>query len=365
MKANILLIMKQKMFFLLVFTLLATFLNSCNQQEEIKRNESARQITKSPPANRLEIVKKRKKLICGVHGGIKGFSFKDENDRYSGIDVDICRAVAAALFDDPEAVEYKNLSANDRFTAVSTGDVDILSRNTTWTLKRDATLKVDFAAITFYDGQGLMVRNNSGIKKWEDLNNKSICVTTGTTSELNLYDEMEQRGVIYNTVRFLEYDNAVIAYKEKRCQAITFDRSQLFARKLTLEDKEKHHILEDVISKEPLGPAVLEGDSRWFKVVRWVTYATIEAEELGINSQNLEEMKKSPNPRIRRFLGVEGDLGLTLGLDPDFTDRIIYHVGNYQEIYDRNLGADSELQKPRGQNQLWKNGGLLYSPPFR
>jgi len=360
--------MKPKIFLLSIATLLATFLHGCNlQQEEIIKNEPSPKVTaetKGAPS-RLEIAKKRKRIVCGVHGGIKGFSIRQENDRYSGIDVDICRAVAAALFDDPEAVEYVNLGTNNRFSAVSVGNVDLLSRNTTWTLKRDSALTIDFAAIVFYDGQGVMVRKNSGIAKWEDLNNQSICVTTGTTSELNLYDEMARRQLNYYPVKFLEYNNAFTAYQAGRCQGITFDRSQLFARKSVLEDSDRHIILDEVISKEPLGPVVIEGDSKWLEAVRWVVYATIEAEELGINSQNLEEMKTSQNPRIKRFLGIEGDLGFTLGLAPDFAQRIVRHVGNYQEIYDRNLGENSKLQIPRGQNQLWKNGGLLYSPPFR
>ncbi len=357
--------MQQKTFFFLIIIVIATLLNACDRRQKIESDPTAQQSEKLTPTSRLAIVKEREKVICGIHGGIKGFSFKGERDRYSGIDVDICRAVAAALFNNPEAVEYKTLSSNNRFTAVANGDVDILSRNTTWTLKRDGALKVNFAAITFYDGQGIMVRKNSGIQSWEDLNNRFICVTTGTTSELNLFDEMARLQVNYNIVRFLKYENALTAYREGRCQGITFDRSQLFARKLTLADKEQHDILEEVISKEPLGPAVVEGDNEWFEIVRWVTYATIEAEELGITSANIAEMKQSKNPKIRRFLGIEGDLGLSLGLAPDFTERVVTHVGNYQEIYDRNLGTNSELEIPRGQNKLWKNSGLLYSPPFR
>ncbi|MGK7916546.1 MAG: amino acid ABC transporter substrate-binding protein [Prochloraceae cyanobacterium] len=358
---------------LLISLVTSTFLTSCYEQQAIvtqtPSSSSENTKTESSETNetesRLELVKKRQRLICGINGRLPGLSYKDKNGNYSGLDVDICRAVAAALFNDPDAVEYRSLGSNERFTAVSLGKIDLLSRNTTWTLKRDAVFDVDFASIVFYDGQGIMVRQDSGITKFEDLNNKSICVATGTTNELNLYDEMRRKGINFTPVKYLDEFNVFKGYRERRCEAFSSDRSQLLARKFSFENPNQHLILEDTISKEPLGPAIIDNDSEWLAVVRWITYALIEAEELGINSTNLEEMKQSENPQIRRFLGLEGNLGRSLGLSKDFTQHIIYHVGNYGEIYERNLGEKSPFKLPRGLNDLWKNGGLLYSPPFR
>jgi general L-amino acid transport system substrate-binding protein len=349
--------MRQSIFFLLAIAFSTAFLSACNQGKDSSQLLSSE--------NRLDLIKNRKKLICGVDGKLPGFSLKDEEGNYSGFDTDICRAVAAALFNDPEAVDYKELNPNQRFTAVAFGDVDMLSRNSTWTLTRDASFKINFSSVLLYDGQSVMVRTDSGIKSLEDLNNKSVCVTTGTTTELNLYDDMNQRGINYNPIKFLDNYNTFNAYLQKRCQAVTFDRSQLFTRKSSLTNPAEHIILEETISKEPLAPAVSENDPRWFEAIKWITYALIEAEELGINQANLEQMKKSENPKIRRFLGLEGDLGQNLGLPKEFTQYIISHVGNYGEIYERNLGNKSPYNIPRGLNALWKNGGLLYSPPFR
>ncbi len=316
-------------------------------------------------ASRLQTVLDRGELVCGVEGNIPGFSFVDESGTYSGLDVDVCRAVAAALFDDPDAVVYRNLDSTERFTALAGGEVDMLSRNTTWTLSRDTSVGMEFAPTTFYDGQGMMVRTDSGITTLEDFAGRSICVETGTTTELNLTDQMRQRGVEFEPVVFQDANAAYAAYSEGRCDGMTSDKSQLLARRSTLPSPDDHILLEATMSKEPLGPVTINNDSAWFDTVKWTTYALIEAEELGITQENVGEFLESENPTVRRFLGVEGNLGEEMGLPNDFVQRIITHVGNYGEIYTRNLGEDSEFQLERGLNDLWTNGGLLYAPPFR
>jgi general L-amino acid transport system substrate-binding protein len=315
--------------------------------------------------NLWNTVKNRGKLICGVSGEIPGFSFVGTDGKYSGIDVDVCRAVAAALFDNPEAVEYRNLSAKERFTALQTGEVDILSRNTTWTLSRATSVGLDFAPVVLYDGQALLVRKNSAIKSLKDLNNKAICVQTGTTTEQNLADQMRKRGITYKPVVFEDVNVTFATYAQGRCDAVTADRSALVARRTKLPKPEDNVILNEVLSSEPLAPAVAKGDSKWADTVKWVVYSLIKAEELGITSQNLPQSVTTKDPDIKRFLGTEGNLGEGLGLTKDFAARIVKHVGNYGEIYDRNLGPKTNLNLPRGQNQLWTKGGLLYSPPFR
>ncbi|BAZ38484.1 amino acid ABC transporter periplasmic amino acid-binding protein [Calothrix sp. NIES-4101] len=315
--------------------------------------------------NRWDTVKNRGQLICGVSGEVPGFSFVGTDGKYSGIDVDVCRAVAAALFDNPDAVEYRNLSAKERFTALQTGEVDILSRNTTWTLSRTSSVGLEFAPVVFYDGQAIMVRQNSNIKTLADLKGKAICVQTGTTTEQNLADQMRKRGITYKPVVFEDVNVTFATYAEGRCDGITADRSALVSRRSLLPKPEDNLILDEVISSEPLAPAVAKGDSKWGDVVKWVVYSLVKAEELGINSQNLGQFATSTDPDIKRFLGTEGNLGESLGLTNDFAARIIKHVGNYSEVYDRNLGAKTKLNLARGQNQLWTKGGLLYSPPFR
>lgn len=315
--------------------------------------------------NLWDTVKSRGKLICGVSGELPGFSFVGPDGKYSGLDVDVCRAVAAAVFDNPDAVEYRNLNAKERFTALQTGEVDILSRNTTWTLSRDTSQGLDFAPVVFYDGQGVMVRKNSGIKSLADLKNKAICVQTGTTTEQNLADQMRKRGITYKPVVFEDVNITFATYSEGRCDAITTDRSGLVSRRTTLLKPDDNVILDEVLSSEPLAPAVAKGDSKWSNAVKWVVYSLVKAEELGINSQNLAQFASSNDPDIKRFLGTEGNLGEGLGLTKDFTARVVKHVGNYGEVYDRNLGAKTKLNLARGQNQLWSKGGLLYSPPFR
>ena len=312
--------------------------------------------------NRLDIVKKRGSLICGVNGQLPGFSSVD-NGNYSGLDVDLCRAVASALFDDPNAVEFRNLNAEERFAALQSGEIDLLSRNTTWTLSRDAVEGMDFTPTTFYDGQGLLVSQDSEIDNLEDLDRKTVCVASGTTTEQNLAEQMQKRGLSYASIVLEDTDQLYDAYEQGECEIATGDRSQLVSRRATLKNPEQHKVLNLVLSKEPLSPVVADGQAEWFDVVKWVTYATIKAEELGINSRNVDRFARTNNPQIRRFLGMEGNLGQDMGLPSDFAKRVIKQVGNYGEIYKRNIGQPYGL--PRGANALWKNGGLMYSPPFR
>uniref|UniRef100_B8HLA8 Extracellular solute-binding protein family 3 n=1 Tax=Cyanothece sp. (strain PCC 7425 / ATCC 29141) TaxID=395961 RepID=B8HLA8_CYAP4 len=314
---------------------------------------------------RLATILNRGQLICGVSGELPGFSFVDQQGNYAGLDVDVCRAIAAALFDDPEAVEFRNLNAKERFTALQTGEIDILSRNTTLTMSRDTAIGIQFAPVVFYDGQGIMVRNQDGIRSLKDLQGKSICLQTGTTHEQNLTDQTRKLGIDYQPVIFEDINTMFATYAQGRCQAVSADRSGLISRRTTLPNPNGNEILPDVLSKEPLAPAVAKGDPTWSTVVEWIIYSLIEAEELGITTQNIESKLQSADPTLRRFLGREGNLGHGLGLSNDFAVRIIKGVGNYGEIYDRNLGPNTLLNLERGLNQQWSKGGLLYSPPFR
>ncbi|QQE63592.1 amino acid ABC transporter substrate-binding protein [Leptolyngbya sp. BL0902] len=319
----------------------------------------------SAAGSRLDLVKDRGQLICGVDGGIPGFSFVDETGAFSGLDVDVCKAVAAAVLGDAEAVEYRRLDSTERFTALAGGEVDMLSRNTTWTISRDTSVGLEFAPTTFYDGQGMLVRANSGIETLEDFQGRAVCVETGTTTELNLTDQMRQLGVDFEPVVFQDADAAYAAYDEGRCEGMTSDKSQLIARRSTLPNPDEHVLLDVTMSKEPLGPVTVNNDSAWFDVVKWVTFGLMQAEEFGITSANIGDFEASDNPDIARFLGQEGTLGTDMGLPNDFMVQVITQVGNYGEVFDRNLGADSQFNLERGQNALWTDGGLLYSPPFR
>lgn len=314
----------------------------------------------------LKAVKERGYIICGVNGQLPGFSYVDSQGNYSGFDVDFCKALAAAIFGDPTKVEYRPLTAKERFTALQTGEIDVLIRNTTWTLTRDTELGANFVATTFYDGQGIMVPKDSGVTKLEDLQGASICVATGTTTELNLADQMAARGIDYQPVVFETADQVFGAYEEGRCDAVTTDKSGLVSRKAVLKDPNAHIILEETLSKEPLGPVVRHGDDQWFDIVQWVVFATFTGEEYGVTSQNVDEIKATTqDPNIRKFLGLEGEMGQKLGLTDDWAYNIIKYVGNYAEIYDRNLGPGTPFNLPRGLNASWKDGGLLYAPPIR
>jgi general L-amino acid transport system substrate-binding protein len=334
----------------------ATTTGSSNSTDTAKNEDPTK-------TSRLGTVIKRGRLICGVSGKLPGFSFVNEKGEYLGMDVDLCRAVAAALFDDPNKVEYRNLSSAQRFTALQTGEIDLLARNTTWTIDRDITLGMEFTPTTFYDAQGIMVSTDSGVEKLEQLQGKTICVKSGTTSEQNLADQMGQRKIKYSSVVIGDEDALYNSYVQGRCEAVTADRTQLVGRRAVLPDPKSHTILDTVMSKEPLGPLVVGGDAAWFDTVKWVTYALIQGEEFGINSKNLNTFVNSTNPDIKRFLGTESAFGESIGLPNDFAARVIKHVGNYGEIYDRNIGKPFDLD--RGLNNLWTEGGLLYSPPFR
>ena len=314
----------------------------------------------------LKTVQERGKLICGVNSQVPGFGFVDTSGNFSGFDVDYCKALAAAIFADPSKVEYRPVTAQERFTALQTGEIDVLIRNTTWTLSRDTELATNFVATTFYDGQGMMVRKDSGITKLEDLEGGTICVLKGTTTELNLADQMAARGVNYTPLTFETADEVAGAYDQGRCDGFTTDKSGLVARQPSLSNPDDHVILDVTMSKEPLGPAVRHGDDQWFDIVQWTVFTTFTGEELGITSANVDDVRStSEDPVVKNVLGTEGEMGAKLGLSNDFAYNIIKMVGNYAEIYDRNLGPDTPFKLPRGLNTSYINGGLLYAPPFR
>jgi general L-amino acid transport system substrate-binding protein len=313
----------------------------------------------------LEHVKKRNELTCGVTQGLPGFSAPDDKGRWHGIDADFCRAVAVAVLGDAEAIKFVPLSAKVRFTALQSGEIDLLARNTTWTMHRDTALGIQFIGANYYDGQGFIVRKDIGVTSVRELDGASICANAGTTTELNVADYFRSNGMDYDISSFEKSEEAVAAYDAGRCDAYTTDQSGLYAQRQRLVDPSAHVVLNEVISKEPLSPAVRQGDDIWADIVRWVHYAMLNAEELGVNSQNIDNMKASPNPSIRRLLGVEGAFGESLGLDNEWATRVIRKVGNYGESFDRNLGAGSELKIERGLNALWTQGGLQFAPPIR
>jgi len=323
-------------------------------------------------SQKMALIKGRGQLICGVQGTLPGFSSVDRNGRYRGLDVDICRAVAAALLGNPDKLEFRDLNSSERFAALASGEVDLLSRNTTLTLGRDAAggNGLNFAPIVFYDGQGLMVPKASGITGIAGLNGKAVCVETGTTSEMNLADRMRELGIAYTPLKFQTSDQTYAAYLHGRCAAATTDRSQLAAKRTGFPDPEAHVILPDVLSKEPLAPATVNADPLWSDAVRWTVYALLQAEELGITQANVDakvaKAKGDPNQAdLRRFLGIDGELGRQLGLPADFAVQAIKAVGHYGEIFERNVGSGSTLKLERGLNRPWSRGGLHYAPPFR
>ena len=302
---------------------------------------------------------------CGVSQGLPGFSNADAAGNWSGIDVDVCRAVAAAVLGDSGKVKFSPLTAKERFTALSSGEVDILSRNTTWTLSRDADLNLTFVGVNFYDGQGFMVRKSSGITSTRGFKNGiSVCTNTGTTTELNMRDFFNSRKISYEPVAFEKADEVVQAYDAGRCDTYTTDKSGLAAQRTKMKNPDEHIVLPETISKEPLGPAVRHGDQVWEDIVRWSLFAMIEAEEYGITSANADSMKSSENPAIKRLVGAEGELGALLGIGNDWSLNIIKQVGNYGESYKRNI-ADTAILPARGPNALWTNGGILYVAPAR
>jgi general L-amino acid transport system substrate-binding protein len=315
-------------------------------------------------AQTLKAVKDRGSLLCGVGQGVAGFSLPDDKGNWTGFDVDFCRAIAAAVLNDPTKVKFVPLSSKDRFEPLKTGGIDVLSRNTTWTLSRDVAYG-NFAGITYYDGQGFMVRKALKVNSALELNGASVCTQTGTTTELNLADFFRANNMKYEVIAFATSDETIKAYEAGRCDVFTTDISQLYAEKLKLANVNDHVILPEVVSKEPLGPLVRHGDDQWFDVVKWTHFAMLNAEELGISSKNVDEGLKSNQPEIRRLLGVEGNFGEQLGLTKDWAVRIVKQVGNYGEVFERNVGTGSKLGISRGINRLWTKGGIQYAPPVR
>jgi general L-amino acid transport system substrate-binding protein len=313
----------------------------------------------------LDAVKARGYLQCGVNTGLPGFSNADEKGNWTGLDVDLCRAVAAAVFGDASKVRFTPLTAKERLTAVQSGEVDLLSRNTTWTLSRDTSQGLHFTGISYYDGQGFMVSKKLGVKSARELDGAAVCILAGTTTELNLADYFRTHGMTYEPVVFDTGDQTARGFEAGRCDVLTSDQSQLYGLRIKLAEPDQAVVLPDVISKEPLGPVVRQGDDDWFNIVRWTLFALVNAEELGVASSNADEMKSSSNPEVRRLLGVEGATGTGLGLADDWVYQVVKQVGNYGEVFKRNVGADSPLQVERGLNALWKDGGLQYAPPFR
>jgi general L-amino acid transport system substrate-binding protein len=316
-------------------------------------------------AQTLNTVKQRGSLICGVTQGLPGFSSPDDRGNWTGLDVDLCRAIAAAIFNDPTKVKFTPLSTKDRFTALQSGEIDVLARNSTWTLQRDTSLGLNFTGVNYYDGQGFMVRKSLKINSALELNGASVCTQTGTTTELNLADYFRANKMKYEVLALATADETVKAYDSGRCDVFTTDVSQLYAEKLKLTNPSDHIILPEIISKEPLSPVVRHGDDQWFDLVKWVHFAMINAEELGVSSKTIDEALKSDKPDIKRLVGTEGSLGEDLGLTKDWVVRIVKSVGNYGEVFERNVGSGSKLGIARGLNNLWSKGGIQYAPPIR
>ncbi len=316
-------------------------------------------------ADTLADVQKNGFVKCGVDGGLPGFSEVGSDGVYKGIDVDLCRAVAAAVFGDAKKVKYVALNAKERLTALQSGEIDMLSRNTTWTFTRDNSLGLNFAGVNYYDGQGFMVNKKLGVKSAKELDGASICLQTGTTTELNVADYFRTNKMKYKLVSYDTNDQVLKGYETGRCDVLTSDQSQLYGLRIKLAKPDESIVLPEVISKEPLGPVVRQGDDKWFNIVRWTFNAMLTAEENGVTSKNADAMLKSDNPDIKRLLGVEGEMGKNLGLSKDFAYQIVKQVGNYAESFEATVGMGSPLKISRGYNALWNQGGLQYAPPFR
>ena len=322
-------------------------------------------------AGTLDDIKTKGFVQCGVTTGLAGFAMPDANNNWTGMDVDFCRAVAAAIFNDPQKVKFTPLSAKERFTALQSGEVDLLSRNTTWTMSRDTSLGLKFAGVMYYDGQGFMVRKSMGIDSALKLDGATVCTQTGTTTELNLADYFKANNMKYQVVAMENDDEVRGAYEEGRCDIFTTDQSGLYAERLALKNPDDHMVLPEIISKEPLGPLVRQGDDAWFNVVKWTYFALLTAEEFGITQANVDEMKSSTNPEMQRILGVKNadgsaaGFGTGIGLSEEWLVQIVKAVGNYGEIFERNVGMGTPLKIARGKNALWNAGGLQYAPPIR
>ena len=313
----------------------------------------------------LKRTSRRGEVYCGVNAGLPGFSIPDDKGNWTGFDVDFCRAVAAAIFDDPRKTKFIPLDASERFKELQSRKVDILSRNSTWSMSRETSYDLYFPAVAYYDGQGFMLSRSRNIDSALDLNNSKICVQAETTTQLNLVDYFRTNNMTYQEMKFSRLDEVVKAYDSGQCNTLTADVSQLYALRLNLSKPNDHIILPDVISKEPLAPVVRQRDDDWMMIVKWTLYAMINAEELGVTSKNIDEALKSKKPDVMRLVGTEGSYGEELGLTKDWAARVIRHVGNYGEVYERNVGAESKLKIPRGLNQLWSAGGIQYAPPIR
>ena len=313
----------------------------------------------------LEVVKQRGSLSCGVHIGLAGFGQPDDKGNWTGLDVDYCKAIAAAIFGDDKKVKFVPTTAKERFTALQSGEIDVLIRSTTWTLSRESALGLSFAGVNYYDGQGFMVKASLGVRSAKELNGATVCVLTGTTTELNLADYFKSLGMTYKPIVFEKLDEAVQAYQAGRCDVYTTDQSALYSVRVRQAKPDEHVVLPEIVSKEPLGPSVRQGDTQWLTVIKWVHFALLNAEEMGVTQANVDQMGGSTNPDIKRLLGRDGDLGKGIGLDNDFVVKMVKAVGNYGEIFDRNVGVGSRIKIDRGQNNLWTKRGLHYAPPMR
>ena len=317
-------------------------------------------------AGTLDDVKARGTLSCGVSTGLPGFSQPDEKNEWTGLDVDTCRAVAAAVLGDASKVSFKPLTAKERFTALQSGEIDMLSRNTTWTQTRDSSLGLSFTGVNYYDGQGFLAKAALGVKSAKELDGASFCIQAGTTTELNLADYFREFGMKYSSVVYDTSDQTIEGFAAGRCDVLTSDQSQLYALRSKLDDPTTAVVLPEVISKEPLGPVVRQGDDGWFNIVRWTLFAQLEAEEMGVTSANVDDMKaNSTNPGVKRLVGTEDNAGERLGLAADWSYNVVKQVGNYGEMFDRNVGPNTPLAISRGLNALWSKGGLQYAPPLR
>jgi len=322
-------------------------------------------VSSAASAGTLQDVQKKGFVQCGVSQGLPGFSNPDASGNWTGLDVDMCRAVAAAVLGDAKKVKFSPLSAKERFTALQSGEVDILSRNTTWTATRDTALGLNFAGVNYYDGQGFMVRKSLGVKSAMELAGAAVCTNLGTTTELNVADFFRGNNMDYKLVAFEKADEVVAAYDAGRCDVYTTDQSGLAAQRIKLSSPDDHVVLPEIISKEPLGPVVRHGDDQWFDIVKFSLIAMLNSEELGVNSGNVDSMGDTKSPNIKRLLGTEGDAGKNLGLSADWAYNIVKQVGNYGESFERNVGPNTTLKLPRGLNALWNKGGIQYGAPIR
>jgi general L-amino acid transport system substrate-binding protein len=322
-------------------------------------------VSSASVAGTLDDVKSKGVVTCGVSQGLAGFSLADAKGEWTGLDVDYCRAVAAAIFNDASKVKFVPLSAKDRFTALQSGEIDVLSRNTTWTMNRDTKQGLKFVGVTYYDGQGFMVRKSLNVTSALQLNGASVCTQTGTTTELNLADYFKAKNMKYEIVSFEKNDDVIKAYDSGRCDVFTTDASGLYAERVKLTNPGDHIVLPEIISKEPLGPVVRQGDDAWFNVAKWTYFALLNAEELGVTKANVDEQLKSENPEVKRLLGKEGNFGADIGLTNAWAYQTIKLVGNYGEIFEKNIGTNTPLKIARGINALWNKGGFQYAPPIR